>query len=245
MRTSIERTLQDGRQVHENYTDEDHLVWRLLFDRQMEQLKKVASAAYLQGLEDIGFTNKQVPNYEDVNKILGEKTGWSVKPVKGIVDDAEFFDMLANKIFPATTWLRSLSELDYLEEPDMFHDVFGHLPLLTNKAFTDFLEELGNVGLQCKDENEVHLLSRFYWFTVEFGLIKEGKDLKVYGAGLLSSAGETSFSLSEKPARHLFDLKKVIDTSYRKDQFQTQYFVVNSFDQLYLAIKESMNLIRI
>jgi len=227
------------RQIYENYNHEDFEVWKILFDRQMEQFPTHASEAYLKGLQIADFETGIIPNFKETNRILLETTGWQLAVVPGIVPDYTFFELMANKRFPATTWLRKMKELDYLEEPDMFHDVFAHVPLLTNQHFVDFLEELSKIGLSyVGNAYAIELLSRVYWFTVEFGLIKEKEGLRIYGAGILSSAGETSFSLSQDAPKHAFSVDQTLDTAYRKDQFQTQYFAVESYEQLYDAIPE-------
>lgn len=225
------------RQIYENYNQEDFDVWKILFDRQMKQFPTHASDAYLDGLSIANFETGVIPDFKETNEILRETTGWQLAVVPGIVPDYTFFELMANKRFPATTWLRKMKELDYLEEPDMFHDVFAHVPLLTNQHFVDFLEELSKIGLEYVDNAyAIELLSRVYWFTVEFGLIQESKGLRIYGAGILSSAGETRFSLSEEPPKHEFSVEHMLETPYKKDQFQTEYFVIESYEQLYRSI---------
>lgn len=227
------------RQIYENYNDEDFEVWKILFDRQMEQFPTHASQAFKEGLKIADFETGIIPNFEETNRILQETTGWQLAVVPGIVPDYTFFELMANKRFPATTWLRKMRELDYLEEPDMFHDVFAHVPLLTNQHFVDFLEALSKIGLRyVGNDYAIELLSRVYWFTVEFGLIQEKEGLRIYGAGILSSAGETKFSLSEEPPKHSFSIAHMLETPYRKDQFQTEYFVTESYEQLYNSIPE-------
>ena len=232
-------TLKNMQQVHENYTPEDHLVWKILFERQIENINFHATEAYIKGLKIIDFQSTRIPNFQKVNKILAELTGWELVAVEGIVDDRLFFEWLAAKKFPATTWLRKMSELDYLEEPDMFHDVFAHVPLLTNQPFVDFLEQLAKIALQYIDNDwAIQLISRIYWFTVEFGLIEESGKLKIYGAGILSSAGETKFSVSQKPIHHICDIECMLNTGYRKDHFQEEYFVIDSFQTLFDSIEQ-------
>ncbi|MEM7297039.1 MAG: phenylalanine 4-monooxygenase [Bacteroidota bacterium] len=232
------------KQIFNNYTKEDFEVWKILFDRQMKQFPTHASKAYLEGLEIAKFETGLIPDFKETNKILQETTGWQLAVVPGIVPDYTFFELMANKRFPATTWLRKMKELDYLEEPDMFHDVFAHVPLLTNQHFVDFLEELSKIGLEYVDNpGAIELLSRVYWFTVEFGLIQEVQGLRIYGAGILSSAGETKFSLSEEPPKHTFSIEHMLNTPYRKDQFQTQYFITESYEQLYKSIPEIKSLL--
>ncbi|MEL6538090.1 MAG: phenylalanine 4-monooxygenase [Bacteroidota bacterium] len=226
-------------QVYENYTAEDQEVWSILFKRQMERLPKAATAEFLLGLERINFTADQIPDFSQTNPLLDQATGWGLTVVPGIVNDDLFFTQLSNKLFPATTWLRKMKELDYLEEPDMFHDVFAHVPLLTNQAYVDFLEALSKIALKHLDDSwAIELLSRIYWFTIEFGLISENDQLHIYGAGILSSAGETEYSLSHQPEHHAYDVGQILDSPYRKDAFQTQYFIIDSYEQLYASIDE-------
>lgn len=230
-------TLLDMKQVYDAYTDEDSQVWKILFDRQVVNLPRAATRAYLDGLKAIAFSSAAIPDFEQVNAELMELTGWKLVAVEGIVDDRLFFELMSARQFPATTWLRKMSELDYLEEPDMFHDVFAHVPLLTNQAFVDFLEALSRIGLRHADDPvAIDLLSRIYWFTVEFGLIREREGLRIYGAGILSSAGETAYCLSDEPSHHAYDVAHILNTPYRKDAFQTDYFVIESYEQLFASI---------
>jgi phenylalanine-4-hydroxylase len=227
------------KQIYGNYTKEDFQVWKLLYHRQIQNLPKAASKAYLEGLDKVSFEAERIPDFSHTNKILNDLTGWRLAVVPGIVPDYTFFELMSNRRFPATTWLRKMEELDYLEEPDMFHDVFAHVPLLSNQHFVNFLEELSKIGLSyVGDDYAIELLSRVYWFTVEFGLIREAGELRIYGAGILSSAGETIYCLSDEPIHHEFDVSKMVDTPYRKDVFQKEYFIIESYDQLYHSIPE-------
>jgi phenylalanine-4-hydroxylase len=182
----------------------------------------------------------KIPRFEEVNKLLRAHTGWELSVVAGLIPDKDFFELLSNRKFPASTWLRKLNQLDYLEEPDMFHDVYGHVPLLTNQHVVDYLEELSRIALKhIHNPWAIELLSRIYWFTIEFGLIRENGKLLIYGAGILSSKGETSYSLHDpKPKRISFDVKTILETPYEKDEFQKEYFVLDSFAQLPASIKE-------
>jgi phenylalanine-4-hydroxylase len=221
-------------QQYENYNTEDFSVWKILYERQIENLKETVTEKYLDGLKKINFIADEIPHFDTTNKTLGSLTGWHIVAVPGIIPDKDFFLLLNERKFPATCWLRKLSQLDYLEEPDMFHDVFGHIPLLTDESYCSFLLGLSNIALKHINNAEVvELLSRIYWFTIEFGLIKEHNQTKIYGAGIISSSGETKYSLSEKPTHHIFDLKTVLNTPFYKDHIQEQYFIIESFDALY------------
>ena len=226
-------------QNYSNYTNEDHQVWGILFKRQMENLSKLASEAYLEGIEKIEFKSKFIPDFTETNKILNLLTGWSLRVVPGIIPVREFFVLLNERKFCATTWLRKMSQLDYLEEPDMFHDVFGHVPLLTNPVFCDFFHGLSRIALKfINNENALEMLGRMYWFTVEFGLIKEKGDLKIYGAGLLSSPGESKFCLSNVPLRIPYNVRDILSTAYINDKFQEKYFVIDSYELLFNSLDE-------
>lgn len=227
------------KQIYENYTSEDFQVWKILYDRQIKNLPTAATSAYMEGLEKINFVGDHIPKFTETNEILFDITGWRLAVVPGIVPDYTFFELMSNRRFPATTWLRKMKELDYLEEPDMFHDVFAHVPLLTNQLFVNFLEELSKIGLNyCGNDYAIELLSRIYWFTVEFGLIRENGELRIYGAGILSSAGETKYSLSDEPPHYEFNVPVIMQTDFRKDVFQDRYFVIESYEQLYSSIPQ-------
>ena len=231
--------LQDLKQDYEAYTEEDFKVWKILYERQMPNLPKAASQAYLDGVKIVNFTADKIANFEDLNQILKDTTGWAVQVVPGLIDDDLFFGLLNNRRFPSSTWLRKMEQLDYLEEPDMFHDAFAHMPMLTNQDYVDFLEKLSGIALKHIDNPwAIQLLSRIYWFTIEFGLIRENGELKIYGAGILSSKGETKFSLSDEPAHYPYDVKRIMNQEYWKDKFQDKYFVIESFEQLYNSIPE-------
>ncbi|MDW7694365.1 phenylalanine 4-monooxygenase [Flammeovirgaceae bacterium SG7u.111] len=221
-------------QEYEKYTSEDFEVWKKLVDRQMEQLPQVASPAYLEGISAIGFTREAIPKFSEVNEVLEAKTGWNLEVVKGLIPNKEFFELLKNQRFPASTWFRKLSQLGYLEEPDMFHDVFGHVPLLTNQHFCDFLSGLSEIALRhIENEWAIELVSRLYWYTVEFGLIREEGKTKIYGAGILSSSGESVYCLSNKATHLPYNVTEILATPYIKDKFQEKYWVISSYKELY------------
>ncbi len=224
-------------QHYKDYTKEDFDVWKILYERQMPQLQKVAATEYLHGLQKIGFTPNAIPDIEETNRLLAAQTGWQLIVVPGIIKEPDFFNLLSQKKFPATTWLRKKEQLDYLPEPDMFHDVFGHVPVLTDFHFTEFFQAIGTLGVQyLQHENIVAMLGRLYWFTVEFGLIKTANELKIFGAGIISSYGETQFCLSEKPKHIPYNTEQIMNTSYENDHIQDTYFVINSFEELYHSI---------
>jgi phenylalanine-4-hydroxylase len=169
-----------------------------------------------------------------VNETLSKLTGFKIFAVPGLIPDEMFFDHLANRRFPVSWWIREETELDYLEEPDVFHDFFGHVPLLAHPVFADYMQEYGKAGPRAKLMNAIPLLSRLYWYTIEFGLIRTSEGLRVYGAGILSSKGETVYAVeSDKPNRIAFDLERVLSTEFRIDAYQETYFVIDSFEQLF------------
>jgi phenylalanine-4-hydroxylase len=221
-------------------TAEDHWVWDTLFARQQTLLHGRAVEAFQEGLDVLHLSRPGVPNFEELNEKLGARTGWKVVAVPGLVPDDVFFRHLSERRFPAGNFIRSPKQLDYLEEPDVFHDVFGHVPLLAQPAVADFMQQLGKLGLAALDRGQLHRLARLYWYTVEFGLAREDGDLKIYGAGILSSFGESHYSLeSAKPHRADFDLKRVLRTRYRTDAFQQAYFVIEHFeDVLKLVLRD-------
>ncbi len=231
--------LKQLRQEYGAYTDEDFKVWKILFERQMPNLPQAASQAYLDGVDVVKFTSDKIADFEELNSILAEHTGWAVQVVPGLIDDDLFFGLLNNRKFPSSTWLRKMEQLDYLEEPDMFHDAFAHMPLLTNQPYVDFLEKLSGIALRhIGNPWAIQLLSRIYWFTIEFGLIREKNGLRIYGAGILSSAGETKFSLSAEPEHIPYDVGRIMNQEYWKDHFQDKYFVIDSYEQLYESLPE-------
>ncbi len=233
-------------QKYENYTPEDFAVWKILFERQMTILPSMASEEYLEGIQRIGFTGDTIPNFQEVNARLLQLTGWKIVVVPGIIEEPVFFQLLSQKKFPATSWLRKMNELDYLSEPDMFHDVFGHMPLLTNPLFCDFYHAMGMLGVTYNHkQNIIQMLGRMYWFTVEFGLIKNNEALKIFGAGILSSHSETKFSVSDEPKHIAFNTEQVMHTPYENDHIQDTYFVIDSFQQLYNSIEEMKRICKI
>lgn len=228
------------------YTPAEQDVWQTLFIRQMALLPGRASRAYMDGIVATGFPNSRIPDFErDLNPRLLPATGWRVVAVPGLIGNRDFFELMADHQFPATTWVRRANQLDYIQEPDMFHDTFGHVPVLTNQAFCDFLAALSRIALTHIESDEaIEMISRLYWYTVEFGLIQEpdesGKTaLRIYGGGILSSPGETIYALeSNVPKRRPYDVQTLLQTPYVIDRFQEQYFVIDSYKQLYESVPE-------
>jgi phenylalanine-4-hydroxylase len=232
-------------QVYSDYTAQDFSVWKILFERQMHILQPIVSKEYLAALKKVQFSKDKIPDFLEVNAILKFTTGWSLVVVPAISPQKEFFEFLSQKKFTSTCWLRTMEQLDYLEEPDMFHDVFAHVPLLCNQNYVDFFKGISDIALKHIDKPEIiELLGRIYWFTIEFGLIKENGQLKIYGAGIISSKGETEFCLSKKAIHKDFDVQTIFNTSFRTDIIQDKYFVIESFEQLYNSLGQIEKLIQ-
>jgi phenylalanine-4-hydroxylase len=226
-------------QIYSNYSDHDLLVWQTLYDRQMNILTPNVSAAYLNALKTIQFTRERIPHFGEIAEILAPLTGWSLEVVPNIAPPQIFFQFLSKQKFTATCWLRSMEQLDYLEEPDMFHDVFGHAPLLSNQAYVDFFKGMSDIALRHLDDQwKIDVLSRLYWYTIEFGMIREDHQLKIYGAGIISSKGETEHCLSPQTKHLPFHVETIMNTPYRTDVLQDKYFVIDSFEQLYHSLPD-------
>jgi phenylalanine-4-hydroxylase len=218
------------------YTPAMHDRWRRLFARQSELVRTHACASFREGLARLDCA-EGIPRFEDANAILGAATGWRLVAVPGFIPDAVFFDHLAHRRFPVTRWLREEHELDYLVEPDVFHDFFGHVPMLLDPAIADFLELYGKAGARAMAMDALDMLARIYWYTIEFGLVREDGGLKVFGAGIISSAGETRFAIENPDVLRLpFDPVRVMRTGYMIDDFQKTYFVLESLPQLIEAL---------
>ncbi len=216
-----------------SYTAQDHATWDRLFARQTAMLPGRATPQFLDGLEILRLSHAGIPDFADLSQRLMQATGWQVVAVPGLVPDAVFFDHLANRRFVAGRFIRSADQLDYLQEPDVFHDVFGHVPLLTNPVFADYMQAYGEGGLRAIRFGSLDHLARLYWYTVEFGLIRHRDGLRIYGAGIASSHGESLYALDDpSPARIGFDLRRVMRTRYRIDDYQQGYFVIESFADL-------------
>ena len=215
------------------YTAEDHATWDTLFARQSKLLPGRASNAWLRGLDVLKLSKPGIPDFEELSERLMKLTGWSVVAVPGLVPDVVFFDHMANRRFVAGNFIRRPDQLDYLQEPDVFHDVFGHVPMLADPVFADYLAAYGRGGQRALGLDALKYLGRLYWYTVEFGLIAEPEGLRIYGSGIVSSYAETRFALDDpSPNRIALDLARVMRTEYRIDDFQQNYFVIPSFDEL-------------
>ncbi len=215
------------------YTAEHHGVWKTLFERQSKLLPGLACDAFVDGMKKLTIGADEIPNFDRLSEVLMKHTGWRVVAVPGLVPDEVFFDHLANRRFPAGNFIRRPHELDYLEEPDVFHDVFGHVPMLMNPSIADFIQAYGQGGLRAKELGVLHHLARVYWYTVEFGLVQQSDGLRIYGSGIASSSTESVFSIRDaSPNRIAFDLERVMRTNYRIDDFQETYFVVDSLEQV-------------
>ena len=225
-------------QPWDTYSETDHAVWAQLFERQKAVLPGRASDEFLAALAAMEMTPDRIPKFDDLNPILRAATGWELIGVEGLLPELTFFEHLANRRFPVTWWIRQPDQMDYLSEPDLFHDLFGHVPLLMNPVFADYMEAYGRGGVKAHGIGEDALvnLTRLYWYTVEFGLIRQKDGLRIYGSGIVSSKGESIHCLeSDAPNRLGFDLQRVMRTRYRIDTYQKTYFVIDSFEQLMRA----------
>jgi phenylalanine-4-hydroxylase len=225
----------------ERYTPDEHAVWDTLFARQSALLPGRAAPEFLAGLDILHLSRPGIPDFRELNARLGAATGWQVVAVPGLVPDDVFFDHLANRRFVAGRFIRGAHQLDYLEEPDVFHDVFGHVPMLAHPVFADYMQAYGRGGLRAMAHGGLDKLARLYWYTVEFGLVRApGGGLNIYGAGIVSSRGESLFALDDpSPNRIAFDMERVMRTRYRIDDYQQVYFVIDSFEQLLRDTLES------
>lgn len=217
----------------EAFSADEHAMWDRLFARQCDMLPGRAAAAFLRGVDVLKLSRPGIPDYRELNARLTDATGWQVVAVPGLVPDDVFFDHLANRRFPAGNFIRRPDQLDYLKEPDVFHDVFGHVPMLADPVFADYMVAYGKGGLRSLGFGALHKLARLYWYTVEFGLIEEEGALRIYGAGIVSSYGESVFALDDpSPNRIRFDLLRIMRTDYRIDDYQQNYFVIPSLEHL-------------
>ena len=222
----------------DTYSAEEHDIWRTLFHRQESVLKGRACEEFLAGVQALGVVADAIPDFRRLNDVLQSATRWSIVAVPGLVPDAVFFEHLAHRRFPSTCFIRRRDQLDYLQEPDVFHDIFGHVPMLMNPVFADYMQAYGQGGLKALHLGALHYLARLYWYTVEFGLIETPAGLRIYGSGIVSSKGESVYCLEDaRPNRLGFDLMRVMRTQYRIDDFQVTYFAIRGFDELFEATR--------
>lgn len=216
-----------------SYTPAEHAMWDHLFERQAAMLPDRVVPEFMQGLDVLRMTRRGIPDFDELSERLHKLTGWQVVAVPGLVPDRLFFEHLANRRFVAGRFIRSPDQIDYLQEPDIFHDVFGHVPLLANPVFADYMQAYGEGGLRADGLGSIDNLARLYWYTVEFGLIRQQGAMKLYGAGIVSSYGESVFAIDDpSPNRIGFDLKRLMRTRYKIDDYQQTYFVIESFEDL-------------
>jgi phenylalanine-4-hydroxylase len=222
-------------QAYASYTEADHDTYRRLYARQSAQLEGLACREFIDAVGKLGAPER-IPRFDDISERLLKATGWQVVGVPGLIPEEAFFALLAKRQFPVTDWIRTPAEFDYVVEPDVFHDLFGHVPLLFNPVFADYMQAYGEGGLKASRLHACEHLARLYWYTVEFGLIDTTQGLRAYGAGILSSAGELRYSVtSPEPQRVGFDLERIMRTKYKIDTYQATYFVIDSFEQLFKA----------
>jgi phenylalanine-4-hydroxylase len=220
------------------YGAAEHAIWRHLFERQAALLQNRAVPEFLAGIERLGVAADGIPDFRRLNEVLDQATGWRIVAVPGLVPDDIFFGHLANRRFPSTCFIRRPDQIDYIEEPDVFHDLFGHVPLLVNPVFGDYMQAYGAGGLKALGLGGLKKLARLYWYTVEFGLIRRPEGLRIYGAGIVSSQGESIYALDDPtPNRLGFDLLRIMRTDYRIDDYQETYFVIDDFEQLFEATR--------
>ncbi len=225
------------------YSPEQHAVWAELVSRRMPVLREHACQEYLEGFEVIGLREDSIPNLAEVNRRLEARTGWNATPVSGFLPPDAFFEMLAARRFPTTTWLRSRQSLEYTPEPDIFHDVFGHVPMHAHPVFADFLQQYGKVCAGLRDKDALERMGRLFWFTVEFGVIRQAGRIRLYGSGLISSHGESNYVIQAGsgggPEIRGFDLDQVLDQEFLVSEMQRVLYAVESFEEIYEAAHEA------
>ena len=229
-------------QCWDEYTADEHAVWDLLYKRQRGILENRAAPEFLAGLDKLELSKSGIPDLKRLNPMLKAMTGWEIIMVPHLVPDDVFFTHLANRRFPAGRFIRRRDQLDYLQEPDVFHDIFGHVPMLANPIFADYMQAYGQGGLRALNLGTLKNLARLYWYTVEFGLINSPEGLRIYGAGIVSSFGESQYALEDKnPNRIGFNLERIMRTEYEIDKFQKSYFVINNYAQLFEATQQDFS----
>lgn len=226
-------------QIYSNYTEQDHKVWASLFNRIMQLIPENADEAVIEGIKKLELPKEHIPDLLKLNKRLNSITGWTLVPLEQMVPDREFIEMLSKKQYPCRIWIRNLENLDNIYIYDIFHDVIGHFPLLTNPNYRDFLSGLGKIAMNYIDnDHAIELLTRVYWQTVQFGLIARENSIKIYGAHILASAGEAIYALSAGVPKYDYNIAKIMEKPYIKKNFQQRYFVINSYEELYNSLEE-------
>ncbi len=226
------------RQEWDAYTDDQHAVWATLYSRRMPALRETASRVFLEGADAIGLDQRLIPALASLNRRLVARTGWFAVPVEGFLPAGEFFGCLSRRMFPTTVTIRAADRLDYVPEPDIFHDVFGHVPMHADSVFAEFLQRFGVLAASAASPEETERMARLFWFTVEFGLIREGGEVKVYGSGLISSHADAANALGPTCERRPFELDAVLNQPFRIDELQPVLFVVRDFHELFVAVEE-------
>jgi phenylalanine-4-hydroxylase len=240
MKSSKYVSRQPDENGHIPYSGKEDAIWRDLITRQIPLLPGRACKPWIDAMHEMNFPMDRVPQLGEVSAVLQKHTGWSVAPVPALIGFTEFFELLASKRFPVATFIRTREDFDYIQEPDIFHEVFGHTPPLTDHRFATFCEAYGNAGLAAEPEDHV-MLARLFWFTVEFGLVNTDEGIRAYGSGIMSSPGELEYAVeSDKPQRKPFEPVDVLRTPYRIDIFQPIYFVIDSFDTLFHLAQEDL-----
>lgn len=236
------------KQEYKKYTKEDHEVWSLLFDKQMNNLQDKACAEFLDCSESLKevLNGSFIPDYDDLDKMILDATGWSIEVVEGLIPVADFYELLAKKKFCAPAWIRKKHQIDYLEEPDMFHDIIGHIPLFMNQEYADYVQRLGEIGFSLKGNTEAEKqLERIYWYTNEFGVLEQQGQIKIYGAGIISSFGETLNVWKNNSLVNPIHFDKVITLDFRTDIIQDKYFSIESFDVLHQLLDQFESYLKI
>jgi len=233
----MEKMTQD----YSKYTEEDFKVWKMLFERQLENLPGKAHPEYLACLDKLSdvLNPNKLPKFSELNEKLLAENGWSIAVVPGLIPVDQFFKLLSEKTFCSSTWVRSMDQLDYLEEPDMFHDIFGHIPLLMNPQYANFVQKFGEMGVKYGHDKTVEVqLQRLYWFTIEFGLMKQNERTQIYGAGILSSSGESNHIFEDEIEVVPYDVQKILNNDFITSEIQTRYYEIESFEQLFGSVSE-------
>ncbi len=232
-------------QHYDQYNEVEHGTWKTLYEKRMEQLSTHACREYLEGLQVLGMRAERMPVIEQINQTLRTRTNWLLLPVSGFLPGRTFFDLLASRIFPVTTYIRKSDSLDYTPEPDIFHDIFGHVPMHAHKVFADYLQAFAQIARKIDNDADQERLGRLFWYTVEFGLIREGGDVKMYGSGVISSVKEGDNVVNRGCGVHDFTLEEVLDTHVKVDELQPVLFAIDSFEQIYEATKEARKIFKV